>query len=285
MREVSAADNYQGSPAIKTILLHVHDDDSTDSRMQVALDLARAHGGHLECLQVVPLAAVEMTGMYGNLFITPDLVDVLELRNTQLRADTEARLAHEDVSWNYTRLDGDPARAIIKYSRLADIVVLSRVVSARDFDGPLPLAGDVALHASVPVLAVPPGDFAFAADGAALITWNGSAESASALHAALPMLRLASAIHVVTIGEADAPEFPASDACRFLSRHGLVGEVRAFPKGEREIGPAILDALGEIGAAYVVMGAYGHSRAREYLFGGASRHLLAHCPVPLVLAH
>lgn len=253
--------------------------------MQVALDLARAHGGHLECLQVVPLAAVQTTGMYGSYFLTPDLIENLERRQTDLRAAVEAHLAHEDVSWSYTRLDGDPARAIIKYSRLTDIVVLSRLVSERGFHGPLPLAGDVAMHAAVPVLAVPPGDFAFAADGAALVTWNGSAESASALHAALPMLRLASAIHLVTIGEANAPEFPATDACRFLSRHGIAAELRAFPRGEREIGHAILDALGEVGAAYVVMGAYGHSRAREFLLGGATRHLLAHCPVPLVLAH
>ena len=147
------------------------------------------------------------------------------------------------------------------------------------------LAFDVAVHAAVPVLAVPPGEITFAADGAALVTWNGSAESASALHAALPMLRPASATHVVTIGEADAPEFPATDACRFPSRHGIAREVRPFPKSARAIGPAILDTLGEIGAAYVVMGAYGHSRAREFLIGGAQSHLLAHCPVPLMLAH
>jgi len=229
--------------------------------------------------------AFQQTSMYENLLVTPDLTELLEKRQTSLRAATEARLAHEDVSWSYTRIDGDPARALVKHSRLADIIVLSRTASANDFNGPLSLAGDVAVHAAVPVLAVPPGEITFAADGAALVTWNGSAESASALHAALPMLRLASATHVVTIGEADAPEFPATDACRFLSRHGIAREVRPFPKSARAIGPAILDTLGEIGAAYVVMGAYGHSRAREFLLGGATRHLLAHCAVPLMLAH
>jgi len=191
--------------------------------------------------------AFQQTSMYENLLVTPDLTELLEKRQTSLRAATEARLAHEDVSWSYTRIDGDPARALVKHSRLADIIVLSRTASANDFNGPLSLAG--------------------------------------ALHAALPMLRLASATHVVTIGEADAPEFPATDACRFLSRHGIAREVRPFPKSARAIGPAILDTLGEIGAAYVVMGAYGHSRAREFLLGGATRHLLAHCAVPLMLAH
>ncbi len=270
---------------MKTILLHIHDDEATEARFQVALDLARAHGGHLECLQVVPLAAIEAIDMYGNLFVMPEMIDELEQGRAKLRSDTESRLANEDVSWSYTRTDGDPAATIVKQSRLADIIVLSRALRAYDFDQPLPLAGDVALHGAVPVLAVPPGSTAFAADGPAFVTWNGSAEAASALRAALPMLRLASVIHLVSIGEAAAPAFAANDACRFLSRHGLEAEVRAFPRGQHEIGAAILDALRATGGAYVVMGAYGHSRVREYLLGGATRHLLAHCPVPLLLAH
>lgn len=271
---------------MKIILLHIHDDDAADCRLQVALDLARAHGAHLHCLQVTPYTAyVAGDGFSGAAYIMTDIVDAVAAHERQLRADTSAALKHEDVPWSYERCDGDPATTIVQRARLADLVVLSRALKVRREREPLPLAGDVALHGRTPVLAVPTGTKQFDETGPALVAWNGSAEAANALKAALPMLRRASAVNLVTITEPSDTPFPAIEACRYLARHDVKAEVHAVAPDGQGAGEALVGALATIGGAYLVMGAYGHSRAREYLLGGATRHLLGNCPVPLLLAH
>jgi nucleotide-binding universal stress UspA family protein len=98
------------------------------------------------------------------------------------------------------------------------------------------------------------------------------------------MLEGASAIDVVTISERE-PAFPAVDACEYLSRHSLKSEIYPLELDQRTVGDLLLEAVEELESAYVVMGAYGHSRAREFLLGGATRQMLTDSPVPLLMTH
>lgn len=270
---------------MKTILLHIHDDTAGEARLQAALDLARAHYGHLICVQVTPMTAYVATTEFGGVFVLNDVVDAVRKMEDRLRAETEARLARENISWSYEHYDGEPAATLVARAGLADVVVLSRCLRQPDIGAPEPLAGDVAVHASTPVLAVPPDSNGFDARGRALVAWNGSTEAANALKGALPMLRQASAINIVTLTQDRDRFFPAIDACEYLSRHGLKSELHEVARDGRATGEALIQALAGIGGDYVVMGAYGHSRAREFLLGGVTRHMLAHCPVPMLLAH
>lgn len=269
---------------MKTILLPIHDDDGANSRMQAALDIARAHGAHLNCLQTTPLTAYVASDSFGGVFVLPDLMEAVSKQEAKLRAETEARLSREDVPWNYEHCDGDPAATIVDRSSLADLVVLSPAVREPRPGDPLPLAGDVAIHARTPVLVVPGSASGFDVGAKAMVAWNGSAEAANALKAALPMLRLAGSVVIVTVEEPDEGFLPPVDACEYLSRHGVKAELLAVgPRGT--IGDALLAARDRVGAGYVVMGAYGHSRMREYVLGGVTRQMLRECPVPLLLAH
>ena len=270
---------------MKTILLHINDDDGAEARLQVALELARVHGGHLECLQATPLNAYVANDMLGGVFVMADLMTAVQEQEDRLRASTEARLAREDVPWAYEHCEGEPAYVISTRARLADVVVLSRASRIPGARGPLPIAGDVALHARTPVLAVPPDAARFDATGPAIVAWNGSAEAANALKGALPMLRRASAITLVEICEENKPEFPATGALNFLARHGIKAELDVIDREGGTVSQALIKAQAASGAAYLVMGAYGHSRAREYLIGGVTRHMLGECPVPLLLGH
>ena len=267
------------------ILLHIHDDDAAETRMQAALDVARTLNGHLSCLEVTPFNSYIAGDVFGGAYVLPDVMAAVQEHRDRMRAETEARMARENVTWTYESCDGDPAGAIVDRARLADFVVLSRATRDAGADEPLPLAGDVAVHTRALVLAVPPATNGFDACGAALIAWNGSIEAANALKAAMPMLEQASAINLVTIVENAASEFPATDAAEYLSRHGLKAELHEIDRDGRWLGDALLGALADIGGAYVVMGAYGHSRARELLLGGVTRRMLKDCPVPLLLAH
>jgi nucleotide-binding universal stress UspA family protein len=189
------------------------------------------------------------------------------------------------VAWDWLQIDGPSLQAILDRSRLADLVVLSLAAKGEDDDEPaLSLAAGVAIHSRAPVLAVPEGSGGLDALGPAMIAWNGSPEAAHALRFALPMLRRASEVHIVTATE-DSIQFPAVDGCQYLARHGLRSELREWPRDGRPVAEALSDAARDLGARYVVMGAYGHSRLREAVLGGVTREMMRENPVPLLLGH
>ena len=88
---------------IKTILMHVQNDETLDSRLQNALSLARCFEAHLSCLHVTPIQAYVAFDSFGGVFVMQDVMDKLERQETDLRARVEQKLSAEDVSWDYER--------------------------------------------------------------------------------------------------------------------------------------------------------------------------------------
>ena len=267
-----------------TLILHVQDDPAFESRLQAALDLTRDAQAHLVCVQATPIASYVASDPFGGVFVMGDIVAQLNERDAALRARVEARLQGENVTWNWVHMDGDPAAVLVEQARLADLILVSR--TARPQTGtrqPLPLVEDVALHARVPVLVIPPEAKGFDPSQIALIAWNGSPESAAALRAACPMLKKSSGVHLAVIGE-DDEFFPANDAALYLARHNIAATVHQRPAAE-DVAQALVQAARDVNAGYLVMGAYGHSRLREFLVGGVTRGLLGQSPLPLLIAH
>ena len=269
---------------MKTILLYATEDNGMESRLQVALDVARAFEGHLDCVQVTPYDSVIMGDAFGGVYALPNVVAAVEEAEDAHKARIEQRLKVEGASWNWFRYIGQPWQIMEERSRLADLIVVSLPGEEGSNAGPRSLAADVALHARAPVLAVARETRSFNCFGPAMIAWNGSPEAAHALQLTLPMLRKASAIHIVTIAEGKEA-FPPTDASVYLSRHGLASELHEWPAGEGSVADALQNAAATLGAAYVVMGAYGHSRFSEAVLGGVTRDFLRHSAVPLLLAH
>jgi nucleotide-binding universal stress UspA family protein len=146
------------------------------------------------------------------------------------------------------------------------------------------MAGDVALHVRAPVLAMPIEARAFDPIGVAAVAWNGSIESAHALRLAMPMLARARGVHLITV-DGRENDFAASQARDYLALHGIAAELHEWPLRESGIATTLIAAAESLDASYLVMGAYGHSRLREAVLGGATRDLLESSPIPLVLAH
>lgn len=268
---------------MKTIILHVQADPALDARLQAALDLVRSSNGHLVCVQATPLSAYVGSDPFGGVFVMGDLVAELNKRDKELRDGVEARLQAEGVSWSWVHMDGDPAAVLVEQARLADLVIMSRTTDKPRARQPLPLVEDVALHARAPVLAIPPEGEGFDATRPALIAWNGSNEAASALRAAMPLLRQARDVKILVVGN-ESDSFPSSTAALYLSRQGIEPEIHVRAGGG-DVAEVISAAAVELGAGYIVMGAYGHSRLREFLLGGVTRSLLSASRLPLLLAH
>ena len=269
---------------MKTIMLHVNDDAEQDNRLQIAIDLARLDDGHIACVQV---AAVEpyVIDPYSGMFGLAAIIDTIHDQDKLARQAIEARLRREHVEWDWRCFDGSVVETLIGQSRLADIVVISQPKLGRaTADQPLPIVGDVVLNTSAPVLVVPTGGQHFAADGAVLLAWNGSAEAAHAMRLTVPLLRRATCVHIVEVTD-DTPGMPTTDAATYLARHGVPCEVHDWPAKGRRTSVALLHAVAELDAGYLVMGAYGHSRLRETVLGGVTRELIQSTTVPLLLAH
>lgn len=271
---------------MKTILLHIHEDSAQNSRMEVALDIARATGAHVRCLQVTPVIDYVSADMYGGSCVLPQDIDNIRIAEAREKEKIEARIQREGVAWDWRHSDGDVVQCILSASRLVDAIVVTLPGPGRRGIGdPLPIVADLAISSRAPILAVPKGCKAFACQGRAMVAWDGSHEAAVALCAARPLLALASEVHVVTVEEKAKRDFPPIDASEYLSRHGIASEIHEWPRKGRTVEEALAAAADELRVDWITMGAFGHSRLRETIFGGVTRYLLGEARVPLLLAH
>lgn len=265
---------------MKNILLLVHDDDGQEARLQVALDLTRGLGGHLRCLDVSILPNIA-GDFYG---ATAMILEDERERESANRTRLEERLQHEDVTWDWTDITGELSLCLAREASLADLIVVNRGIDTI-LSPDMRQVASVLLHETkTPVFAVPDPAPSLNVAGHALIAWDGSHAAGAALRAATPLLALAERISVIELGTPDATA-SADDAAAYLSRHNLQSTVIRVPGVEKDIGMQLLAEARNRAADYLVMGGYGHSRLREALFGGVTRTLLQHSPIPLFLAH
>lgn len=274
-----------GQAGMKSVLLHIQDDDGLEARMQAALAIARASGGHLTCMHVTQMSAFVGFEPFGGAYVSTELLNQLEAHETAMRGRIEAHMVREDVAWTYERQTSDPVSALVDHGALADLIVLGRSQNSRSpAYRPISIIGQMLNSSHTPLLVCSKDQKRFDPLGTAVVAWNGSFEAANALRAALPLLSQASAVHIVTVDEDKDFDFPPLGASEYLSRHGVHAEMIRESRGTQSVDERLVATAQSLGASYLVMGAYGHSRAREMLFGGVTRSLLKECALPLVLA-
>ncbi|MBE9552893.1 MAG: universal stress protein, partial [Proteobacteria bacterium] len=118
-----------------------------------------------------------------------------------------------------------------------------------------------------------------------LVAWNGSREAARAVSDAMPILEAADSIEVFAVEPRGIGDIPGADIAQHLARHGLKTDAAKTAGLDIEVGDVLLNQVADGGADLIVMGAYGHSRMRELVLGGATRHILGHMTVPVLLSH
>lgn len=270
---------------MKSILLHVFSDDQFDNRLSVALDIARTCDAHLTCLQVSPYDAVVAMNPVGGMPFEAFFLEQLRTEELEVRQRTEARLAASGIAWDWQMGDGDVARAVVGGASLHDLIVVSQSTHRAGLGAePLPIVDDIVTSARCGVFVVPRGVDRFDPHCPALVAWNASPEAAAAVRRALPLLKLSSAVSIVSVGE-DEADYPQTAACVYLSRHGVHAEMCPLPQTGYSTGETLEHFAQEHGVGLMVLGAYGHSRLREMLLGGVTRRLLAHAKVPMLMGN
>lgn len=258
--------------------------------LAMAAALAQRQASRLTGLHVRwPVLAVGAAGL-------PDLAESLRSEAEQaLLAATRADDAfaafvagHGRVQANWRVLEGNPEIVLNYLAACHDLLVLP---SGQGDQALAPgFVSEVILQCQRPCLVVPEGcaDPDRPPNGIA-IAWNGSIEALRAVAGALPLLGRAERVVLLT-GQsrrysALTPDRPVLDLAAWLAERGILAETRPLQARAGEEGEALLLASQAAGCDLLVMGAWGHTRLREWILGGATRHVLSHARLPLLMAH
>jgi len=275
----------------KTILYPLGMDQPLDE-LRPAIELCRAREAHLTVLLIAlappPPIAVD------TVILSDAWASQAEEIKKELHAHGErARdlIAESGISCEIKRslmVDSSIELAVAEHAFFADLTLISRTLPEKAGFADH-VASGVLFGAGKPVLVGAPAQFETLDWKTVLIAWDNEKPAVRAIAEALPILRAAEAVHILSI-DPDASrtgdgEAPGWDLAAYLSRHGVNLTVHTQPSGQLALSRVIVEFADDIGADGIVMGAFGHSRLRQRLLGGTTRSMMEDCPLPVLMAH
>jgi nucleotide-binding universal stress UspA family protein len=285
--------------SIRKLLLPLTSTDAGEAALATALLVARIFNAHVTCLHVrvdsrdvAPLAGEGLSGamieemMSATEKESSDRAGAIHAMFDRFVAqhDVEvaaARFGAEGATANFAAVTGREEDLVAQQARLADLTVVPHPEAGED------VSSSDALHAVLfdsgrPVLIAP-----MVARGSigrrVCIAWNGTAESAAAVQAAIPWMQRADAVRVLAADEYQRRGPAVGDLLPYLALHGINPEVATFRPIDREVGAGLLASAREFGADLLAMGAYSHSRLRQLILGGVTRHVLEKGDLPIMM--
>ncbi len=278
--------------AIKTILLHLHDRRRAERLLQSAVPLARDANAHLIALGVIPPFVVlpAFDGM-GATVAVDEHRTAYGSELTHLKAMFENATVGQPLHAEWREADsgfGTVAGTIIEHGRCADLIVACQKDAQWGSTNLLEDPEHLAMESGRPVLLIPNSGRNTLPAARVTVAWNGRREAARAVFDAVPFLQRATDVNVVWINpEKDliAGDLPAAEISAALARHGVNVQASQATAIGADAGPELLRQAAVFGSDLLVMGCYGHSRLRELVLGGVSRHVLAEMRLPVLLSH
>lgn len=286
--------------AFRRILLPITGTAAGEAALYTALTVARIWNAHVHCLHVrvdardvAPLAGEGLSGaMIEEMMAATEreagerasrvrgLFDrFIEGKDVTLAESAEAAQKAPGATLSFESVAGREEDMVAQQSRLYDLAVVAHPDAGED------VSSSDALHAVLfdsgrPVLMAPrqpPKEI-----GTRIcVAWNGSAESAAAVAAALPWLHRASAVRILHSEDYQRRGPQAEGIAAYLHWHGITCELTPFKPLTKEVGAGLLGAARDFGANLLVMGAYSHSRLRQLILGGVTRHVLENADIPV----
>lgn len=167
--------------------------------------------------------------------------------------------------------------------RLSDLIVFPHTAIDRDSQSYMTMEATL-LSAGRPLLLCP-ATLPPTIGSTVTIAWNGSTESTRAVTGAMPFLRRAGAVHIISAETSVTRSAVGQRLADYLAWHGIPAQVHPIKPGSRPVGAALLERAGELGSDLFIIGGYGHSRMREMILGGVTRYTFSHAGLPVLMAH
>jgi nucleotide-binding universal stress UspA family protein len=278
---------------MKSILVPTEQHAVLASILQCALLLARKFDSYMEGFALFP-AMVELYALDSGVPLPIEEVrdhdaemakqargvfEKFMTENGVARANRNSTLS---FGWLDAAPDGDPF--VGSYGRVFDVIVLGRPGASRWSRPSMTTIEAGLFEAGRPILIAPPSPPQRIGDDI-LLAWNGSTEQARTTALAMPLLKKASRVVVLTVQGGTVPGPTGEELARYLDRNSVPSEpITVQPEG-RSTGEAILAYAASLQCDLLIKGAYTQSRLRQMIFGGATRHILANASLPVLMAH
>jgi nucleotide-binding universal stress UspA family protein len=278
----------------KDLLVVLDSDAASRGRIELAAALAERFSAHLVGLYPLPVPeAPRHLGYYDPALLDPFFRELREKAREVSEKEREAfehaaSLRGLSAEWRVVAEgpEADPAL----HARYVDLTILGQLDPDRsDADIIRPRPEHVTLASGRPILVIPYAGHFETVWRRVLIGWNATREATRAVNDAMPLLAAAEVVTVLTIDAREGPdahgELPGADISLHLARHGVKAEIERTVSAGIPAGDVLLSRAADLGADLLVLGAYGHSRVRELLLGGATRSILRSMTVPVLMSH
>lgn len=270
---------------LKSLLVHVDGTPQSAVRLQLAERLALAHGAQATAMYAVVSALLRYPlAMAAAADMAPMLAEVDEQRLAAARKLYAATVAPSNVSW--LESNGQPIAEVARQALYADLLVLGQRSADldRDVDVPSDFVSSVLIASGRPAIVVPHIAQAPEKLSRVLVAWKPTREAARAVTAALPILQQAQQVTVASFDEGEAPAAEAG-LLGYLRQHGVQATFKREVATASSVGDQLLSLAADEQSDLLVMGCYGHGRAREWVLGGASRTVIASMTIPVLMSH
>ncbi len=275
----------------KSILTIWDGREQSRAAMDRAIQIVKDNDGHLNvlCLGIDNIQA----GLYyagATPLVISESIETARDQARGLETEVGQILDNQDINWSCQAMIaqiGGLANVVGQAARFNDLVVLPQ-----PYGGGSGEEASAALEAAMfvghaPVLVCPANETAKPGKKI-VVAWNESAEAMAAIRAGLTYIQAADSVDIVIIDPGQHDENradPGGELSRMLDRHGANVSVSVLARTVPRVAEVIERHASDVGADMIIMGAYGHSRFRESILGGATRDMLEHVTVPVLMAH
>jgi nucleotide-binding universal stress UspA family protein len=277
--------------SLNDIVVYVDGAEAAKERVRFAVALAKQHGAHLIGVAFAPTTLLPLYGADAGLADMTEVLESVKAQGAQALEEYKSHAAAEGISCEARLLQGMSEEFPQEFARAARHADLAILGQPRDGD---PLIGQYALvecclfASGRPVIIVPASPEERTLTGTIVAAWDGSAEAARAINDTLAFIKRASRV-VLLVGMVDEQGGDAASQAgamvAHLKRHGIAVEVICVKASEVDVGRILLSKAKELGADLMVMGAFHHSRWREFMLGGVTLTVLEEAAIPLFMAH
>lgn len=264
---------------LKDILIHMDSTPQCAARLDLAIDIARRHQSHLSGLYVI-----------AHKFYEPQHGD-LELKIAEAQGLFSQRTAQAGVSAAWLCVDSGVTGVsmtdiVSDHAQLTDLVIVGQHDPASpDATLPADLPERLVLVSGRPVLVVPYAGIFKTVGERVMVAWKAGRESVRAVNDAIPFMRHARQVTVLTVGPSERHPNTGERLCAHLVRHGIVAKDGRVLSAGLPIGDVLLNQTAEEGIDLLVMGSYAYMLRGKLVPGDVARHLFKHMTVPVLMSH
>ena len=273
--------------SIKTILVHVNSDDESHFQVKTAIELALKFEAHICGLYVIErLNLPTYAGAYIPAGVLQAHDQAEQERADKAKVDFNAMVGKAGCTSEWHSVQGYTDQQINSFARYSDLIVVGQAQEHNVLSNEISIEDHILIDSSRPILFVPYIGNSSSIGNRVLVAWDGSREAVRAVTDALPFLKNAEDVEVVCVKKSETQNNDSlTNICKFLKNHNVNASGNVVVSKDISVADTLLSRAADHNIDLIVMGAYGHSRLREYIFGGVTQYMLKHMTVPILMSH